>query len=72
MSQYFRRTCGGRTQGGGRCESVRTAFVEPPNMFTIAMAFRNEFRVRMSLQYAGVIGTPYSVVTSQNLGHTVA
>ena len=37
--------CGGRWGVG----NVRTAFVEPPRTFTIAMAFRNEFRVRMSL-----------------------
>ena len=30
-------------------ERVRTALVEPPRMLTIAIAFRNEFRVRMSL-----------------------
>jgi hypothetical protein len=45
----------GRGRGRGvkqkriRRKSIRTAFVEPPKMFTIAMAFRNEFRVRMSL-----------------------
>jgi hypothetical protein len=30
-------------------KSVRTAFVDPPRTFTIVMAFRNEFRVRISL-----------------------
>ena len=34
---------------GDEGKGVRTAFVEPPRMFTIAIAFRNEFRVRMSL-----------------------
>jgi hypothetical protein len=32
-----------------RRKSIYTVFVEPPRMFTFAMAFRNEFRVRMSL-----------------------
>jgi hypothetical protein len=50
------------------CESVRTAFVEPPSMFTIAMAFRNEFRVRISLQNAGEVGMPYSIVIEQKTG----
>jgi hypothetical protein len=31
-------------------------------MFTITMAFRNEFRVRISLQHAGEVGMTYSVV----------
>ena len=35
--------------GGNMWKSVRTAFVDPPRTFTIVMAFRNEFRVRISL-----------------------
>jgi hypothetical protein len=36
-------------KAGNEWKSVRTAFVDPPRTFTIAMAFRNEFRVRISL-----------------------
>ena len=52
------RVSGGRacvcvSAGAGKAEnewkSVRTAFVDPPSTFTIAMAFRNELRVRISL-----------------------
>ena len=43
------RVGGGAGKAGNEWKSVRTAFVDPPRTFTIAMAFRNEFRVRISL-----------------------
>jgi hypothetical protein len=52
--------------GGG----VRTAFVEPPRMLTIAMAFRNEFRVRMSLCGSSIHCRVY--YTGLKTGRTVA
>ena len=41
--------------GRGSCQRALTAFVEPPSTFTIAMAFRKELRVRMSLRYCSSV-----------------